>query len=190
MAWKTVTYKLTSVCPLLMHNGQMADPLNKFAKALKQVTSKRVKTDADYEEMARIEFLAGLYMSKDGPVLPAQMIDAAMINGAKKSKEGVQAKSGLFCPEHAILEYDGPRTTDELWEDERFRYAALVKVGTARVVRTRPIFESWSAVVKVNIEESVVNPSRVDDWIVITGSMVGLGDWRPRYGRYEATRLT
>lgn len=164
--------------------------MNKFAKALKQITSKRVRTDADILEMARIEFLAGLYMSESGPVLPAQLIDAALINGAKKSKEGVSAKSGLFCPEHAPLEYDGPRTADELWEDDRFRHSALVKVGMARVVRTRPIFESWTATVKINVEESVVNPSRVDDWIVTTGSIVGLGDWRPRYGRYEATRLT
>lgn len=164
--------------------------MNKFAKALKQITSKRVRTDADILEMARIEFLAGLYMSESGPVLPAQLIDAALINGAKKSKEGVSAKSGLFCPEHAPLEYDGPRTADELWEDDRFRHSALVKVGMARVVRTRPIFESWVATVKINVEESVVNPSRVDDWIVTTGSIVGFGDWRPRYGRYEATRLT
>ena len=143
MAWKTVSYKLTSVCPMIVHNGQMADPLNKFAKALKQISSKRVKTDADYEEMARIEFMAGLYMGKDGPIIPAANIDALLINGAKKSKEGQLAKGGVFTTEHALMNYDGPRSADGLWQDDRFRFSAIVRVGQARVARMRPIFNEW-----------------------------------------------
>ena len=57
MAWQTLRYQLTSSSDMLLHNGQMANPLNKWAKLMKQISSKRAKTDADYEEMARIEFL-------------------------------------------------------------------------------------------------------------------------------------
>lgn len=190
MAWKTVSYQLKSVCPMIVHNGQTADPLNRFAKALKQVSSKRAKTDADFEEMARIEFMAGLYMGGDGPIIPATNIDSMLINASKKSKEGPLAKSGVFCAEHAVMQYDGPRTTDELWQDDRFRFSALVRVGTARVVRMRPVFREWSAIVKLNIEESVVNPSRIDDWFSVAGTVIGLGDWRPQHGRFTASRST
>lgn len=189
MAWQTLKYRLTSSAPLLMHNGQMANPVNKFAKALKQISSKRAKTDADYEEMARIEFLASLYMAADGPVLPAFVLDAALVGGAKKSKEGVAAKSGAFCLDNALLEYDGPRTADELWRDECFRHVALVRVGTARVARTRPIFQSWAAIVSVNIENTIVNPARVDDWFAVAGTQVGVGDWRPQHGRFTSVRI-
>lgn len=189
MAWVTATYKLTSTAPLLMHNGQIANPLNKWAKKMKQVTSKRVKTDADHEELARLEFLASLYMVKDGPVIPAEMVDATLINGAKKSKEGQTAKSAIFCAEHALLEYDGPRTADELWEIEDFRHSAIVRVGTSRIVRTRPVFNSWSTTVKINIENTVANPSRIDEWFQIAGTLVGFGDWRPRHGRFDAKRI-
>lgn len=189
MAWKTVSYKLTSACPMIVHNGQTADPLNKLAKALKQVSSKRVKTDADYEEMARIEFAAGLYMGKDGPIIPAANIDAMLINGAKKTKEGVAAKSGVFTVNHAVMEYDGPRTVEELWADDRFRFSAIVRVGQARVARMRPIFNEWSAVVQLNVEDSVVNPARVHEWLVTAGSVVGLGDWRPQHGRFDVEKL-
>lgn len=175
---------------MIVHNGQTADPLNAMAKKLKQVSSKRAKTDADYEEMARIEFIAGLYMGKDGPIIPATNIDSMLINAAKKSKEGQFAKSGVFCAEHALMQYDGPRTADELWQDERFRFSALVRVGTARVARMRPVFKEWSAVIKLNVEESVINPARIDDWFIAAGSVVGLGDWRPQHGRFTATRLT
>lgn len=189
MAWQTLRYQLTSSSDVLFHNGQMANPLNKWAKLMKQISSRRAKTDADHEEIARIEFLASLYMAADGPVIPAEVLDAVMINGAKKSKEGMVAKSGAFCLEHARLEYDGPRTADELWADERFRHVSIVRVGQAKVVRTRPIFNEWSAIVSVNIETGIVNPARVDDWWAIAGTQVGIGDWRPQHGRFQAKRL-
>lgn len=189
MAWITRNYKLISVCPMICHNGQTADPLNQFSKALKQISSKRVKVESDLEEMARIEFLAGLYVGKNGPIVPSANIDSMIINAAKKNKEGVQAKSGVFCSEHMSIEYDGPRSLDDLWKDSRFRHSAIVRVGTARVVRTRPIFNEWSGLVKLSIEDSVVNPSRVDDWMIKAGSIVGLGDWRPQHGRFDVVVL-
>jgi len=189
MAWLEAKYKLTSVCQMLMHNGQTADPTNKWSKLIKQISSKRAKTDADYEEMARLEFMAGLYMSADGPVLPNYLIDAMLVAGAKKSKEGQVAKSAVFCTSHALLDYDGPRTADELWADERFRFTAIVRVQQARISRTRPRFEEWQSTVVVKYEPSVINLARVDDWLTIAGSMVGAGDWRPQNGRFEVARV-
>lgn len=192
MAWKEVTYRLTSSAPLLMHNGQTADPLNKWAKALKQVTSKRIKTDADHEEVARIEFFASLYMGQDGPVLPPNMIDALIVNAAKKSKEGPSAKSGCFCLNVNRLDYDGPRTVETLWADERFHFSAIVRAGTSggRVSRMRPIFREWTADVRLNVEDGTVNLARVDEWMRIAGTQIGVGDWRPQYGRFTVERLT
>ena len=189
MAWQTVKYRLTSDCPMLVHNGQTADPLNKWAKAMKAVSSKRKKTDADYEELARLEFMAGLYMGKDGPVIPAANIDSMIINAAKKDREGPLAKSGAFCLSDASLEYDGPRTADELWKIEEFRHVAIVRVQTARVARTRPVFNEWAATVTMQIEDSVVNVAQVDRWFHIAGTQVGQGDWRPQHGRFTAQRL-
>lgn len=189
MAWQEVTYRLTSSAPFLMHNGQTADPTNKYAKMLKQVSSKRLKTDADHEEMARIEFLASLYMDKNGPVIPANMIDAMTVMAAKKSKEGQVAKSGCFCLNVARLDYEGPRTVEALWADENFRFSAIVRVGMARVARMRPIFRDWSAEVRLHIEPTLVNVARVDEWLRVAGSQIGIGDWRPQYGRFTAERL-
>lgn len=189
MAWITVQYKLTSSCPMLQHNGQTADPLNKWARAIKQISSKRKKTDADYEEMARLEFMAGLYLGPNGPVIPARVIDGVIINAAKKSREGPLAKSGCFCLKDASLEYDGPRDADALWADERFRFSAIVRVQSARVNRTRPVFEDWFTVISLNLEDTIINLARLDDWMHIAGSQVGIGDWRPQYGRFTAERL-
>lgn len=188
MVWMSSKYHLTGDAPLIMHNGQTADPLNQFAKAMKKVSGKRQKTDSDYEELARIEFAAGLYIDATGPYIPADVMIATLINAAKKSKEGPAARSGMVVETPSPLEYSGPRTTEELWKDETFRFVALVRVGMNKVVRTRPIFRQWAATCEVMYEDSLVNVEQVDRWMAVAGTQIGLCEWRPRYGRFSAKR--
>ena len=54
------TITIRGIAPLLMHNGQLANPLNPLAKEMKKVTSVRTKTDEHHLELQRLEFLAGL----------------------------------------------------------------------------------------------------------------------------------
>ncbi len=185
MAWKILEYPIVSACPLVMHAGVLVDPTNRFSKAMKLITSKRKKTDADLEELARLEFLGGLYLDEQGPILPSFVVEAALINGAKKSKEGMQAKAGIFCPEHMPLIYEGPRKPDEMWKDERFRFPMPVRVGQSKVMRMRPIFNNWSATIKVSYEDTIINESRVAEWVFSAGCQVGLCEWRPRLGRFD-----
>jgi hypothetical protein len=117
------------------------------------------------------------------------MIEGVLVNAAKKRKEGPLAKSGLLVPEHSILEYEGPRTSDELWEAEIYSLRKPVKVNGSKVMRTRPMFENWALVATVDYDPEVIGESYVDDWMRIAGPQVGLGDWRPRYGRFVAERL-
>ena len=187
MAWKTLTYRITGDAPLIMHNGALANPLSAASKQLKQVTSKKKKTDADFERMAEIEFKAGLYMDEDsGPVIPGENIEATLYSAAKITKEGKIAKSACFVPKHAVLLYDGPRDADGLWQEEEFRNCVGVKVGMSRIMRTRPIFESWSLSTVAHMDETVLNLGDLQRIARQAGEMVGLGDYRPRFGRFTA----
>lgn len=183
--WKSKTYRLRSSCPFIMHNGQLADPLNKFAKALKPITSKRNKTEADHEEMAHIEFLGGLYMGEKGPVIPVSVIEAALIGAAKKYKEGMLAKAGMYVADNAYLEYDGPKDPEELYKLDAFRDKRGVVIHPNRVMRTRPMFSKWEATIEVSYEDTVINEIRVDEWVRTAGNIVGFGEMRPRFGRFE-----
>lgn len=190
MAWKTMQFKLTGDAPLLMHNGQTADPLNKYARQLKAITGKRKKTDSDFEEMAKIEFIASLYLSKEeGPIIPAVVIDACIIEASKKAREGMLARSGFFTTGNSRFEYEGPRAAEEMWEDGRFRFSVPARVGMGRIMRTRTVFNPWHTTVNVQYEDTVVNPAQVSSWFAVAGTLVGLCDWRPRYGRFQAIRL-
>jgi len=180
-----VTLKLTGVTPLIVHSGQLADPLNKFSKAIKQVSSKRKKVDADYEEMARLEFLGGLYLKESRPCMPSVALEAMMISAAKKVKRGMDFKSGLMIDDSPFIEYDGPLDPNALWEDERFRIVAGVKVGQARVMRTRPQFQDWSLQFTCSYIDQLLDRRTVEEVAVIAGWQIGLCEWRPKFGRFK-----
>lgn len=187
---KTVKFRLTGTTPLIVHNGQLADPLNHFAKAMKEVTSKRKKVDADHERLAELEFKGSLYVDQNKrPVLPSEGIEAIVVAGAKKLKEGPAAKAGVICRKNPLIQYDGPATADELWLDETFRICRMVKVGTARVMRTRPIFNNWIVDVELDINTDLVNESQVLNWLKAAGTQCGAFEWRPKYGLFTVEKL-
>ena len=183
---------MQGVSPLLCHNGQTADPRNTYAKAMKAVSSKRKKTDADFDELARLEWLAGIYRSADDLVIPDYVIESAMIAGAKKSKRGPQAKCGLFFTEHALLEFDGKPdainddTLAGMFESGQFTHTIGVRVGMAKVMRTRPIFRNWSCIAIAQYDPDVLNLRDIEEIAADAGKLVGIGDWRPKHGRFLA----
>jgi hypothetical protein len=59
----------------------------------------------------------------------------------------------------------------------------------SRIMRTRPIFKEWAAIVEVEFEDSVINEEQVDRWVHAAGTQVGLCDWRPRCGRFTAEKI-
>jgi hypothetical protein len=183
-AYQTLSFRIIGVSPLLMHNGQLADALNPFTKSLKEIHSKRKKTEADEVEIARREYNGSLYIANGAPCVPGEVIEAMMIMGAKKNKMGNQAKAGLLVDGNPALEYEGPKDPKELWEDERFRMRTGARVGMSRVQRTRPRFDDWALQFDVKFIDTLLNADHLRSFLVIAGEQVGLGDWRPRFGRF------
>ena len=188
MAWKSLALKFVGSRPLLMHSGRLADPLDEFTRAIQKVSKKWAKTEADHEQMAKLEFLGGFWLAGEPlrPVLPDTAIHACLIAGAKKTRNGPAAKAGLLCEQHATLEYDGPSSPEELWEDKRFRFRTGVRVQQARIMRMRPIFHDWQATVNVEYEDSLLDEVQVVGFAQRAGFEAGIGDGRPRYGRFTA----
>ena len=159
---------------------------------MKAVSGKRKKTDADLDELARLEWLAGLYRSGSDLVIPDYVLESTIIGGAKKSKRGPQAKCGLFFAEHAVLGFTGKpdaindETLAEMFESGDFTHTIGVRVGMAKVMRTRPIFRGWSCEAVAQYDPDVLNQRDIEDFVVDAGKLVGLGDWRPKHGRFDA----
>jgi hypothetical protein len=184
-----VRLQLQGVEPLLMHSDRLSDPLDPHAMALREVTSKRRKTDDDHREMARLEWRGSLYWSdRTGVYIPGRNIEKCLIEGARISRMGRQVERGLFVlSNEAKLEYDGPSDLDKLWADERFRDRRSVGVGARRVMRTRPLFPEWTTTVEAELDTAVLGLEDLKRIANEAGRQVGLGDFRPRYGRFLAT---
>lgn len=184
MARKESRFKITGTRQLVMHSSALADPLNPIAKALKKVTSKRSKTEADYEEVARLEYLGGLWLSNGKPCIPSTVLEAVFIEGAKKSRRGPAARAGILVPHDAPLHYSGPTDPEQLWADPSFRLVASVRVNQARVMRTRPIFSDWSAEFAVEYLDDLLDEAEIKQILGTAGYQIGVGDWRPKFGLF------
>lgn len=175
---------------LLMHNSRLANPLDPAAKALKRVTSKRTKTDEDHEEIARLEHAGSLYHDTDiGPYIPGENIWRCLYDAAKKSKRGPKVKEGVFISsDFNPLAYNGPRDINGLWANENFRLIASAKPpGQGRVMRCRPMFRQWRTDAEGILDLNILDFAELEAIAETAGQLVGLGDWRPRYGRFVAT---
>jgi hypothetical protein len=183
---KAIQFKIRGVSPLLLHNGNLGNPMNPIAKAMKQVSSKRKKTDDDFVELARLEWLGSLYLNdKKQPSIPGELIEAMMTNAAKRSKTGKDFTAGLICDGVWPIQYSGSKDPDTLWNDESFRYQRMVRVQMARVLRTRPMFRQWELDFTVHYLPDILNDAQVREAMVTAGRIIGLGDYRPKFGRFD-----
>lgn len=87
-----------------------------------------------------------------------------------------------------MLEYDGPKTVAELWNDPRFRHREIVRVDDLRVARTRPCFDGWSATVRGSFITTIINREDVVGYFRMAGPF-GIGDHRPDFGRFLIEEL-
>lgn len=182
---KTRRFKIQGVTPLMPKNGQTADPLNPFAQAMKKVSGKRNKTDADHEELSRIEFLGSLYLDDAGkPCVPGENIEAMFREAARKIKKGQQAKSGIMSDGNWPIIYKGPKTADALWKEKNFVDRRGVVIGRVRVMRTHPIFRDWALEFDLTYDDSLLDDDEVTNIMEIAGRIVGLLDYRPKFGRF------
>jgi hypothetical protein len=187
MGFKTASFHIRGVAPTLLHNGQTCDPGNRFAKAMKKITSKRAKTDQDYEELKAIEWQAAMYADEmNRPCWPGECIESMIISAAKKLKLGQTVKSAVFCAENwpILFERKGAKTVSAIADDPSFYHTCSVKIGQNRIMRTRPIFRDWSLKFDVQYNDEHIELDTLQDIIKIAGAQIGLSDYRPKYGRF------
>lgn len=186
---ETIKFKLEGQSPLMMHNGQLANPFNEHAKRMKEVTVKRKKTEDDQHVLMRLEWEGGLYYDPQiGPYEPAENLESMINDGARLQKRGqdVERAVYVFDKKSAVL-YDGPRTVDAMWKAGTFLdYRNTVNPSTSgRTMRARPIFYEWAIDFEVNYRPDVLNRNDVIRFVVDAGQHKGLGDYRPRYGQFK-----
>ena len=185
---KTLAMRWNGLTPLLMNSAAGVNPTHPLTLAAKKLTSKRTKTEEDQIELMRLKWLLAIYHDPQiGPFIPAENVEATIREAAKKTKRGKDTKAGIFVsPDRIPLIYDGPRDTDKLYADERFRDVRDGVIGQARVNISRPRFNHWRIDFNLEYDPQVFNPEDLIAIMDTAGRYIGLCDYRPRYGRFES----
>lgn len=186
----TLKARWTGFRPLVMHNGALADPENKIVLDMRKITSKGSKktTPEDLVELARLEWLGGLYWDEnDGMIIPSDNIERCIQLGAQKSRNGKDVQAAVFCvAPHAKIEHAGPKTKDKLQQDPRFSLRKGVVIKKSRVFRVRPMVPTgWSITFELQYDSSIIGRNALIKAMQDAGALVGLGDWRPKFGRFS-----
>ena len=191
---ESLKLKLIGAAPLLMHNGRLADQLDPVTKELKNASKAATKgTDAGQERTARLEYAGSLYMKDDGRLyLPASAVERMLRDGSAGVQKGLKKNfsAAVIVNDDAGLTIGGKqgKTSDALY-DAGHVLRVGVKVTTSRVMRTRPMFREWTATVLVEYVPALVDRDTILRAAEYGGQVVGLGDWRPRFGRFTVEVL-
>jgi len=180
-----VTWK--GISPLIMHSCQCVNPLHPIAKELKKYTSKKNKTDEDLVKISDLEWEAGAYW-KDGMGLyiPAENVEATIINGAKANKKGKDIQkyvdvTDLYIP----FEYGEDLTKEELIQNYEYRDTRIMTVMRSKILRTRPRFDQWVIEFNLRYNEEKIDIETIINAMEYAGLYVGLCDSRPKYGKFS-----
>jgi hypothetical protein len=183
--------EMVGTAPLLMHNIRLADDQDPYVKEIKKLTAKKTKkTDDDKMEIDRLSFAGGLYFDPDlGPYMPAENIFRCLMEAGSLTRSGKKIERGvIFEGTRARLEYEGPRDIETLWNDNGdspFVDRRMVAVQRQRIPRVRPIFPNWALAMGVDIDPQVIDRDEFEDIVAKAGRLIGLGDYRRFYGKFD-----
>lgn len=184
---KMYDIKIEAISPMLHHGAQnvgMEEPKTrkKGGQALQ----------GDPEEWKQTIY----FDSKYGVYLPASCIEASLCNAAKQFKvTGRQTasnyfKSGVFANDEFLdFRVNGKKITslDEIEVDKR---TAKNPATRMRNTRYRAIFRNWSSNFRLTVaSDDFISKEILKDVITYAGMFIGVGDYRPRFGRFKLIEI-
>ena len=172
---KVFDVQITGIGALLQHKFSIADEPAKVIR----ITGVR-----DFSDEAQ----KAMYVNDEGLICqPSEHIHKAMVlvssafkipgRRGKTYKDSVNA--ALFLDPELIVHNNQTVTIDQ----------RPVKVGQARIVRERPRIDDWSLDFRITVMDEQLHEDVVFDILELAGRMKGIGDYRPKFGRFKITRF-
>ena len=128
--------------------------------------------------------------------LPSEYLRMSIVNAAKfRQDPRSPRKSAMDLYKAALISLEPlvPITTvtgelPKIWD---YEHRCRVQVQRSGITRCRPAFrEGWKATVPllVNLPE-YISSRDLNDCIAAAGRLIGVGDFRPSYGRFQVVRF-
>ena len=184
----TVDVKVKGIAPLIQHRFPMPD-LGDLSKGGKKSTGAK-----DYSQEWRDYF----YATPEGDIYqPSSHFEGAMVKAAVNFKvTGKRGKSYkdlvvaniIIDPERIPHNMKVPEELDADADKQLYLDVRPVIVQRARVVRIRPTFKTgWELSFEILVNDDEIQPDLLHDILTLAGKTVGIGDYRPKFGRFAVT---
>jgi len=167
---KTINVEITGVAPLLQNRFPVEEHGQNKTKAKKKVYIP--------EEEAK----KCLYIRDNQIFQPAEHIYQSMVRAAVDFKyEGKKTYKDVITSGILIEPEEIPLVSDKNYEID----TRPVMIQRNRVLKWRPKFNQWKLTFKIVIlDEQNINPFTLKEILDRAGSTKGIGDYRPRFGRF------
>jgi hypothetical protein len=184
----TIDVTVQGVAPLLQHRY----PMPEFETMGKG--NRKQSGAIDYSQEWRTYF----YATPEGDIYqPSSHFDGALVKaaGAFKvtGKRGATYKelfkaSVFVAPEKIMFGMKIPEKLDTDGDKPLYIDLRPVVVQRARITRMRPAFApGWKLSFEIQVIDDQINAETVQDILTYAGKAVGVGDNRPRFGRFTVT---
>ena len=175
--------KVEGIAPLLIHK-MTTEETAKIEGTSKKISGKKAE---DPKQVAE----SYLYLTNDGkPYVPSEYFYGAMVKVAsnfripgkgKKTYKGL-IKSAIDIVPDVILIKGGDWVVDT-------RTVVNPNTRGNRMIRHRPKFVNWYCEFEIVILDEQLSPDVVKEILEYAGRYNGIGDYRPRFGRFTVTEF-
>jgi len=200
--FKTYSVEMTGVTPVIFHNDNLSWS-EQIKKWCDDPNNKKFSVAGD-DRTPAWRWIGYSYFDKGVMCVPADNLMTLLREGGAKcptGKKGAtykrQTQSGLVVnevawpligPKGTVLQSDVETLVGnndfpdhEKFADDHgfFLFVKRAKIGTAKHVRVRPRFDSWSASGTITVLDETITKDVLTNILTQAGIYCGLGDWRP-----------
>ena len=161
--------------------------MHKFSAATEAQLVDNVKKASKARLTPEEEAEAAAYRTEDGVLYqPAEHIYQALCKAAAQFRVKGQGKKTYKDAVKGNLLIDPayiPHGTNDYGIDAR-----PVRIQRSRIMRHRPHLARWNLAFTMQLIDAEAVPAEVlNSILVLAGEAIGIGDYRPRYGRFTVT---
>ena len=166
---------IKGISPLLQH---------RYADEPVDLPTKRVSGKRDFSA----ESGNALYQTPEGVIYqPSSHLERAMMKSAAKFQIGGRGKKTYKDLFQCAVIVSPDIITHKIQNYVVDRRPVIIQ--RARVMRERPRFDEWGLDFQIEIFDDQVKPEVVNEVLVDCGKYVGIGDYRPKFGRFMVTKF-
>ncbi len=197
---KILTTTWTGIRPLILANPQTVQLSNPFAMESRKLNNilklARKKGDEDKlveleQKQMRNDWQASAYWdeSRKSFYVPDTLLLACIRGGAAAAKKGKDIDRAVIISEtEAMIDTVKHNSLDAYWQDEAFRMAGPCKIPPktgALIWKCRCMIPTgWKISFTIEYDEDIFAEKSLKDAIDLAGRLVGIGGWRPKFGRF------